>query len=602
MARSLLITWLSSAGPIRQIIQEAFVVSVTLETQASPAQGLAPKSTRPEPSTGVGSFAAIIDSNATQAAGTDGISSPEASVKPSELRSISSASRGTGQGPSEVAASAKDSVQDQADQTETQEPAPAAARGATASAVKGTATTTKIVITDSTDGGHGVDPVQGDQAAATTDNVPAPIATIVIVPFSPASIAVPVTTSQAPAPLAIAAAAIATSAAASAPVNFAPAQSADSSAPSASNGLSAPSAGIIADALVTTSSQAPDGAAVTAAAVDPTVVRTDVIPDHGAAADAAAAVGSSQSVIAEATTATNSGINDGGLTAVIATVPVAPKPVLLKTPATAATTTTAVGAGKAPDVTADEVPATTGVLSPVPTAGVAATAEPTATSVNKTKLDSESAPASKTDPLTPAPALATAAAPAHTLATEAGNLTAVAADTTSLTGSNIQAPSAPPALAPAPTWNVTAGAMVVPLSGLAIELAASIKSGKSSFQIRLDPAELGRIDVRIDVDRTGRLTSHLTVEKAETLAMLRQDAPQLQRALDGTGLKTGDNGLQFSLRDQSSQNSQGQSPGSSSAPNLQRLVITEDDQVPAPLAGQTYGRMLGSSSGVDIRV
>ena len=34
--------------------------------------------------------------------------------------------------------------------------------------------------------------------------------------------------------------------------------------------------------------------------------------------------------------------------------------------------------------------------------------------------------------------------------------------------------------------------------------------------------------------------------------MLRQDANQLQRALDNAGLSTGNGGLQFSLRDQSS--------------------------------------------------
>ena len=40
------------------------------------------------------------------------------------------------------------------------------------------------------------------------------------------------------------------------------------------------------------------------------------------------------------------------------------------------------------------------------------------------------------------------------------------------------------------------------------------------------------------------MTSHLTVEKPETLSMLRQDAPQLQQALDDAGFKTGDGGLQ----------------------------------------------------------
>ena len=45
--------------------------------------------------------------------------------------------------------------------------------------------------------------------------------------------------------------------------------------------------------------------------------------------------------------------------------------------------------------------------------------------------------------------------------------------------------------------------------------------------------------------------------------MLRQDAPQLQRALDDAGLKTGNGGLQFSLRDQSSS---GQNNGNETRP------------------------------------
>jgi len=139
----------------------------------------------------------------------------------------------------------------------------------------------------------------------------------------------------------------------------------------------------------------------------------------------------------------------------------------------------------------------------------------------------------------------------------------------------------------------------VPLSGLAVEIAVTAQSGKSRFEIRLDPAELGRIDVRLDVDRHGQVTSHLTVEKPETLAMLRQDAPQLQRALEDAGLKTGDGGLQFSLRDQSSS---GQNSGNETGRNAQRLIIREEQTVPPVTAQQSYGRMLGSNSGVDIRI
>jgi flagellar hook-length control protein FliK len=162
-----------------------------------------------------------------------------------------------------------------------------------------------------------------------------------------------------------------------------------------------------------------------------------------------------------------------------------------------------------------------------------------------------------------------------------------------------QLASASSNIAPAGTPSVTAAtAAAMPVSGLAVEIAASVRSGKTRFEIRLDPADLGRIDVRIDVDRNGQVTSHLTVEKPETLSMLQQDAPQLQRALDDAGLKTGSGGLQFSLRDQSS----GQNSGNPATASAQRLVISDDNVTPAVVAGRSYGRMLGTSGGVDIRV
>jgi flagellar hook-length control protein FliK len=189
----------------------------------------------------------------------------------------------------------------------------------------------------------------------------------------------------------------------------------------------------------------------------------------------------------------------------------------------------------------------------------------------------------------------------HSAVAEAGH---AAADPTDIgvqaTGAiQPQLHSSAAAAAPVGPLNVTAATnAAVPLSGLALEIAVSAKSGKSRFEIRLDPADLGRIDVRIDVDRNGQVTSHLTVEKPETLSMLRQDAPQLQRALDDAGLRTGNGGLQFSLRDQSSS---GQDNGSGSGRNAHRLIV-EEDSIPAAVAGRTYGRMLGSSSGVDIKV
>lgn len=159
---------------------------------------------------------------------------------------------------------------------------------------------------------------------------------------------------------------------------------------------------------------------------------------------------------------------------------------------------------------------------------------------------------------------------------------------------------APAATAALNTANLTVlTGQAVPLSGLAVEISANAKAGNSRFEIRLDPPDLGRIDVRLDVDKNGQVTSRLFVEKSETLDLLRRDAPQLQQALQDAGLKTSDSGLQFSLRDQNPQ--QGQN-NNSNGQNPQRLVIAEDDTAAASAAGLSYGRSLGASGGVDIRV
>ena len=92
--------------------------------------------------------------------------------------------------------------------------------------------------------------------------------------------------------------------------------------------------------------------------------------------------------------------------------------------------------------------------------------------------------------------------------------------------------------------------VAVPIAGLAVEIASHALGGKNRFEIRLDPPELGRIDVRLDVDRDGKVTSRLVVDRPETLDILRRDAPALERSLQQAGLKTADDALQFSLRDQ----------------------------------------------------
>jgi hypothetical protein len=137
----------------------------------------------------------------------------------------------------------------------------------------------------------------------------------------------------------------------------------------------------------------------------------------------------------------------------------------------------------------------------------------------------------------------------------------------------------------------------IPFAGVAIEIAGKALAGKNHFDIRLDPPELGRIEVRLDVDRDGNVTSRMIADRPDTLDLLRRDASGLERALQDAGLKTSDNGLQFSLRDQSAQQQQ-----SGRASDIARLVV-EDDMTPAiDAAPRSYSRLAGLGSGVDIQV
>ena len=192
-----------------------------------------------------------------------------------------------------------------------------------------------------------------------------------------------------------------------------------------------------------------------------------------------------------------------------------------------------------------------------------------------------------------------AAAPANEHRNAAPGVTTDAAQTFTL---SVPTQQAAPVAHAATDGPLTLPAAAVPLAGVAIEIAGKALEGKNRFEIRLDPPELGRIEVHLDVDVDGRVTSHLMADRPETLDLLRNDAPSLQRALQDAGLKTSDNGLQFSLRDQGTyQQQQQQQQQQANAPAVR--LIAEDQSLPAPdLAAQNYSLLAARNGGIDIRV
>ena len=65
---------------------------------------------------------------------------------------------------------------------------------------------------------------------------------------------------------------------------------------------------------------------------------------------------------------------------------------------------------------------------------------------------------------------------------------------------------------------------------------AQASDGSSRLTLRLDPAELGHVQIRIDRPQDAPARVEITAERPETLALLQRDQPQLQRALDQAGV------------------------------------------------------------------
>ena len=55
-----------------------------------------------------------------------------------------------------------------------------------------------------------------------------------------------------------------------------------------------------------------------------------------------------------------------------------------------------------------------------------------------------------------------------------------------------------------------------------VTIMTRARAGESKFQMRLDPAELGRVDVSLSISSNGTATTTLTVERMDTLDLLQR--------------------------------------------------------------------------------
>ncbi len=145
------------------------------------------------------------------------------------------------------------------------------------------------------------------------------------------------------------------------------------------------------------------------------------------------------------------------------------------------------------------------------------------------------------------------------------------------------------------------GTPTVPLNNIAVHIAAQARAGNQHFNIRLDPPELGRIDIRLEIGRDGQTLTHLAVDKPETLDLLRQDSRALERALTNAGLDSRNGSLSFSLRDDQSGRQQHADRSGQNGDHWSGNANREDNET-GPMEEPVTERRLNISSGIDISI
>jgi hypothetical protein len=87
---------------------------------------------------------------------------------------------------------------------------------------------------------------------------------------------------------------------------------------------------------------------------------------------------------------------------------------------------------------------------------------------------------------------------------------------------------------------------------IAAQILRKLEGRSTRFEIALRPAELGRVDVKLDIDAEGRLAARLAFDNPAAATDLRGRADELRRQLEAAGFQMADDAFEFAERDSGS--------------------------------------------------
>lgn len=158
-------------------------------------------------------------------------------------------------------------------------------------------------------------------------------------------------------------------------------------------------------------------------------------------------------------------------------------------------------------------------------------------------------------------------------------LSATSSATDTLTANPSALPLTVTAIAASPVaHNISATQSHPAVQTVAAAIAKNAKEGgPQTINIRLDPPELGKLQVEMKYKKGDPLKVHVVLEKADTAAMFQRDAHALENALKDAGLQTDGSSLSFEFSQDGSAFKQAMKQDSSGHQSLSRTEVAISD-------------------------
>jgi flagellar hook-length control protein FliK len=138
------------------------------------------------------------------------------------------------------------------------------------------------------------------------------------------------------------------------------------------------------------------------------------------------------------------------------------------------------------------------------------------------------------------------------------------------------------------------------VANLAAQIAKKLDGRSSRFDVQLDPAGLGKVDVRVEIDAAGKMTAAMHFDNQQAANELKSRAGELQRALEQAGFDMS-GGLSFDVGQGGQGRSQGQDADAAPVFRGRAFQAVLDGGADASaLTQSSFSR--ASKSGVDIRI